>query len=153
MRAVITGTGMYVPPNVVDNDRLSRVMDTSDEWVRQRTGIVTRHFADENQATSDLAVHAARDALADSGTSADEIDYVVFATMSPDLYFPGSGPILQHIAESILAQSNDNNTDLIGPQILWPGTPRRIDSNQHALHLWRLLMQEPAFIEQFRCPQ
>ena len=59
MRAVIQGTGMYVPPAVVDNHRMSRIMDTSDEWIRQRTGIVTRHFADETQATSDLAVPAA----------------------------------------------------------------------------------------------
>ena len=60
MRAVIRGTGMYVPPNVVDNHRLSRVLDTSDEWIRQRTGIATRHFADPDQTTSDTAVPAAR---------------------------------------------------------------------------------------------
>jgi 3-oxoacyl-[acyl-carrier-protein] synthase-3 len=95
MRTVVKGTGMYVPPNVVDNDRLSRIMDTSDDWIRQRTGIVTRHFADENQATSDLAVRAAEAALSDAGMDKDEIDYVVFATMTPDYYFPGSGTIFQ----------------------------------------------------------
>ena len=60
MHTVLAGTGMYVPGNVVDNHRLSKVMDTSDDWVRQRTGIVTRHFADLDQGTSDMAVPAAR---------------------------------------------------------------------------------------------
>lgn len=96
MRAAIRGTGIYIPPTVVDNHRISRVMDTSDEWIRQRTGIVTRHFADLDQATSDLAVLAAGAALEDAGMSKEEIDYVVFATMTPDYYFPGSGPIFQH---------------------------------------------------------
>jgi 3-oxoacyl-[acyl-carrier-protein] synthase-3 len=96
MRTVVKGTGMYVPPDVVDNHRLSRIMDTSDEWIRQRTGIVTRHFATEDQATSDMAVPAAEMALNDAGMSKEEIDYVVFATMTPDHYFPGSGNIFQH---------------------------------------------------------
>ncbi len=93
MRAKVTGTGMFVPPNVVDNERLSRVMDTSDEWIRQRTGIVTRHFADVGVGTSDLAVPAAEQALAEAGLEKSDIDYVVFATMTPDFYFPGSGPV------------------------------------------------------------
>jgi len=95
MRAVITGTGMYVPPTVVDNNRLARIMDTSDEWIRVRSGIVTRHYADLDSATSDLAVPAARDAITAAGLRPDDIDYVVFATMTPDHYFPGSAPILQ----------------------------------------------------------
>ena len=94
MRTIVAGTGMYVPGNVVDNHRLSKVMDTSDEWVRQRTGIVARHFADLDQGTSDMAVPAARAALADAGVEPGDIDYVVFATMTPDHYFPGSGPIM-----------------------------------------------------------
>ena len=96
MRVVIRGTGMHVPANVVDNHRLSRVMDTSDEWIRQRTGIVTRHFADLDQATSDLAVPAAEAALRDAGLDKGDIDYVIFATMTPDFYFPGSGSVFQH---------------------------------------------------------
>jgi len=96
MRTIVKGTGMYVPDNVVDNHRLSKVMDTSDDWIRQRTGIVTRHFAGPGQATSDLAVPAARAALAEAGLAAEEVDYVVLATMTPDYYFPGSGAILQH---------------------------------------------------------
>ena len=92
MRAVVKGTGMYVPPNVVDNHRLSRIMDTSDEWIRQRTGIVTRHFADVDQATSDLAVPAAEMALADAGhRHGARSTTSSFATMTPDYYFPGSG--------------------------------------------------------------
>ncbi len=93
MRAVIQGTGMYVPPNVVDNHRLSRIMDTSDEWIQQRTGIVTRHLAAAGVGTSDLAVPAARQAIERAGLTAGDIDYVVFATMTPDYYFPGSGAI------------------------------------------------------------
>jgi 3-oxoacyl-[acyl-carrier-protein] synthase-3 len=96
MRAVIQGAGMHVPPHVVDNERLSRVMDTSDAWIRQRTGIVTRHYADLDQATSDVAVPAAERALDDAGLDKAAIDYVVFATMTPDFYFPGSGPVFQH---------------------------------------------------------
>ncbi len=95
MRAIIAGTGIHVPPTVVDNHRLSRIMDTSDEWIRQRTGIVTRHFAERDQAASDLAVPAARAALHDASLSPGDVDYVIFATMTPDHYFPGSGPIFQ----------------------------------------------------------
>jgi 3-oxoacyl-[acyl-carrier-protein] synthase-3 len=87
---------MYVPENVVDNHRLSRVMDTSDEWILQRTGIETRRFANPGQATSDMAVPAARDALEQAGMGLAEIDYVVFATMTPDYYFPGAGSVFQH---------------------------------------------------------
>ena len=96
MRSVFQGTGMYVPDNVVDNHQLSRLMDTSDEWIQQRTGIATRRFARPDQATSDLAVPAAEAALKDAGMSKDDIDYVVFATMTPDFYFPGSGPLFGH---------------------------------------------------------
>jgi len=95
MRTVIKGTGMYVPKNVVDNDRLSRVMDTSNEWILQRTGIATRRFADLDQATSDIAVPAAKAALDQAGLDRKEIDYVIFATMTPDYYFPGSGSVFQ----------------------------------------------------------
>jgi 3-oxoacyl-[acyl-carrier-protein] synthase-3 len=96
MRAVFTGTGMHVPANVVDNHRMSKMMNTSDEWIRQRTGIVARRFADIDQATSDLGVAAAERAIADAGIEKSEIDYVLVATMTPDYYFPGVAPILQH---------------------------------------------------------
>lgn len=95
MRAVIEGTGMHVPKAVVDNHRMSRIMDTSDEWIQQRTGIVTRCFAASDEASSDLAVPAAEEALRGAGIGKDAIDYVVFATMNPDFYFPGSGAVFQ----------------------------------------------------------
>ena len=95
MRTRILGTGMHVPPHVIDNDRLARMMDTSDEWIRHRTGIVTRRYADLDQGSSDLAVPAAREAMDAAGARPDDVDYVVFATMTPDHYFPGSGAIFQ----------------------------------------------------------
>jgi 3-oxoacyl-[acyl-carrier-protein] synthase-3 len=86
---------MYVPPCVVDNHRLARVMDTSDEWIRVRTGIEERRYADLETATSDLAVPAAEAAIRDAGLEAADIDYLIFATMTPDYFFPGSAPFLQ----------------------------------------------------------
>jgi 3-oxoacyl-[acyl-carrier-protein] synthase-3 len=95
MRAVIRGTGIYVPPNRVGNDRLAKVMETSDEWIRQRTGIECRRIAELDQATSDMAVPAADAAVQESGLRREEIDYIIFATMTPDYYFPGAGPVFQ----------------------------------------------------------
>ncbi len=95
MRAVISGTGMYVPPKVVTNSDISRIMDTSDEWIQVRTGIKTRHFVTEARPSSDMAVPAAQAAIADAGLQTSDIDYVIFATMTPDYYFPGSAPFLQ----------------------------------------------------------
>ncbi len=95
MRAVITGTGMHVPPKIVDNNDLSRIMDTTDEWIQVRTGIVERRFAARGEATSDIAVPAARQAVESAGRTLDDIDYLILATMTPDYYFPGSSPFLQ----------------------------------------------------------
>ena len=95
MRATIAGTGIYIPPTVVDNHGLARIMETSDEWIRVRSGIVERHYAGPDQASSDLAVEAARQALKNAGMDPEDIDYLVFATMTPDHYFPGSAPPLQ----------------------------------------------------------
>jgi len=95
MRSVITGTGMYIPEASVDNHALARIMDTSDEWIRVRTGIVKRQYAAPDQATSDLAVPACRQAIENAGLKTEDIDYLVFATMTPDYYFPGSAPFLQ----------------------------------------------------------
>jgi 3-oxoacyl-[acyl-carrier-protein] synthase-3 len=94
-RAVIVGSGSAIPPNRVTNVMLSRIMDTSDEWVRERSGVEARHYVDPGTATSDLGVAAAREALALSGVAPEEIDLVVFATMTPDHYFPGAGGLLQ----------------------------------------------------------
>ncbi len=90
----IIGTGHYVPGKPVTNHALARVMDTSDEWIQTRTGIQQRYFARDGQGASDLAVEAAKKALDDAGVAASEIDYIIFATMTPDHFFPGSGPLL-----------------------------------------------------------
>lgn len=90
----IVGTGRYLPGDPVPNDALARVMDTSDEWIVARTGIRQRHFAEDDQGPSDLAVEACRRALRDASIDATDVDYIVFATMTPDYMFPGSGPLL-----------------------------------------------------------
>lgn len=95
VRTIVTGTGRYVPPRVVTNADLQKLMDTTDEWIRQRSGIVERHHVDPGVATSDLAVEAARLALEDSGTGPEEVDFLVAATLSPDHYFPGIGVMVQ----------------------------------------------------------
>jgi 3-oxoacyl-[acyl-carrier-protein] synthase III len=94
-RAVIVGSGSAIPPNKVTNAMLARIMDTSDDWIRERSGIETRYYVDPGTATSDLGEAAARQALEIAGVSKDEVDLVVFATMTPDHYFPGSGGLLQ----------------------------------------------------------
>jgi 3-oxoacyl-[acyl-carrier-protein] synthase-3 len=92
----IIGTGHHVPGKPVTNDDLSRVMDTSDEWIFKRSGIKQRHYTPEGMGASDLALEASRRAIASAGIRADAIDYVVFATMTPDYVFPGSGALLAH---------------------------------------------------------
>ena len=89
----IIGSGHHVPGAPVTNDALARVMDTSDEWIQARTGIQQRYFARDGQGPSDLAVEAATKALDDAGVEASDIDYIIFATMTPDYMFPGSGPL------------------------------------------------------------
>jgi 3-oxoacyl-[acyl-carrier-protein] synthase-3 len=95
MRSVITGTGMYIPEASVDNHALAKIMDTSDEWIQVRTGIEKRQYAAPDQATSDLAVPACRQAIENAGLKPSDIDYLVVATMTPDYFFPGSAPFLQ----------------------------------------------------------
>jgi 3-oxoacyl-[acyl-carrier-protein] synthase-3 len=92
----IIGTGHYVPGPPVTNDDLSRVMDTNDDWVFKRSGIKRRHYAPEGSGCSDLAVEASRRAISAAKIDPAEIDYVVFATMTPDYVFPGSGALLAH---------------------------------------------------------
>jgi 3-oxoacyl-[acyl-carrier-protein] synthase-3 len=94
-RAVIVGSGSALPPNRVTNEMLARIMDTSDQWIRERSGVETRYYVSPGTATSDLGVEAARQALERAGLSSGDVDLVVFATMTPDHYFPGSGALLQ----------------------------------------------------------
>ncbi|MBC7660224.1 MAG: ketoacyl-ACP synthase III [Chitinophagaceae bacterium] len=94
MKAKITGTGMYVPPKVVSNFDLEKIMDTSDEWIRQRSGIETRHQV-EDQGTADLAYEAALKAFESAQCSAKDIDLIILATLSADHMFPGSSALLQ----------------------------------------------------------
>jgi 3-oxoacyl-[acyl-carrier-protein] synthase-3 len=95
-RAVIIGSGSEIAPTRVTTAQLARIIDTSDEWIRERSGVEERHFATPEIATSDLGVAAAEKALARAGVAKDEVDLVVFATMTPDYYFPGCGTLLQH---------------------------------------------------------
>ena len=95
MRSVITGSGIGIPKNVVPNALLARVMDTSDEWIRTRSGIEQRYYAEPGQSSSDLGMMAAAGALAAAGREKSDIDAVIFATMTPDYLFPGNGPVVQ----------------------------------------------------------
>lgn len=96
-RTIIAGVGHYVPENVVTNDELSKFMETSDEWIQERTGIKERRWvgADSNDTTSSMGTEAARMAIADAGLEPSDIDFIVFATLSPDYYFPGPGVQVQ----------------------------------------------------------
>src|SRR5216683_2851248 len=95
MRTQILGSGFVTGQNLVTNDQLARMMDTSDGWIRERSGVETRYYVEQGTTTSDLGAGAARKALEDAGVAKEEIDYIVFATMTPDHYFPGCGGILQ----------------------------------------------------------
>lgn len=90
----IVGSGRYLPGAPFSNEALARVMDTNDEWIRQRTGIERRHFAGDGQGVCDLAYPAARQALEAAGRQPSDVDYILFNTMTPDHLFPGSGPLL-----------------------------------------------------------
>lgn len=92
----ISGLGYYVPENVVTNDDLSKIMDTSDEWIQERTGIKERrHIIRGQDTTTSMGVKAAKIAIERSGVAPEDIDFIVFATISPDYYFPGPGVALQ----------------------------------------------------------
>lgn len=95
-QSVITGVGYYVPEHVVKNEDLIQYMDTSDEWIRERTGIEERRYAHRTQeTTTTMAVEASKKAIEHAGLTTADIDFIVFATLSPDYYFPGCGVLLQ----------------------------------------------------------
>ncbi len=91
----IAGTGSYLPPRVMMNDEFAARLDTSDAWIRSRTGIVQRHIAEESQTSSDLALEASRRALEAAGVAAAEVDLIVVATSTPDYIFPSTACLLQ----------------------------------------------------------
>lgn len=92
----ISGLGFYVPERVVTNDELSQIMDTNDAWIRERTGIQERHYATPGEdTTTSMGVNAARQAIERAGLEPTDVDFIVFATLSPDYYFPGPGVLVQ----------------------------------------------------------
>src|SRR5688500_3644079 len=106
IRTQILGLGSYVPDRVVKNDEIpylndrhqresTKLTETDDAWIQQRTGIEERRYVDDGTFTSDLALQASKRALADAGVAAEEIDCIIVATLSPDIHFPGAGVYLQ----------------------------------------------------------
>ena len=95
MRSIITGTGIGIAKNVVRNEALAKIMDTSDEWIRTRSGVEERRYVDAGQGSSALGMIAAESALRAAGKTKDDIDAIIFATMTPDHFFPGNGPVVQ----------------------------------------------------------
>lgn len=96
IRSVILGCGSYLPARILSNDELAKTVDTTDEWIVQRTGIHERHIAAEGELTSDLATHAAKAALAHAHVEADSIDLIILATATPDQTFPASAVTVQN---------------------------------------------------------
>ena len=95
IRAVVKGVGHYLPERVVPNTEFEKTLDTSDEWIRSRSGIERRHFAAKGEMTSHLAIHAARAALADAAINADQVDAIIVATSTPDQTFPSTATRVQ----------------------------------------------------------
>jgi 3-oxoacyl-[acyl-carrier-protein] synthase III len=95
-RSRIAGIGMYVPDQVISNDDLTKVMNTSDEWIQERTGVKERRYAKRfEETTTTMGVEAAKIAIGRAGLTPTDIDFIIFATLSPDYYFPGCGVLVQ----------------------------------------------------------
>ena len=96
-KSIIKGIGYYLPENIVKNKDLEKIMDTSDEWIQERTGIKERRWVLENsnESTSSMGTEAAKKAIDNADISPDQIDFIIFATLSPDYFFPGSGVLIQ----------------------------------------------------------
>jgi 3-oxoacyl-[acyl-carrier-protein] synthase-3 len=95
IRAKITGLGRYVPPRVVTNDEIAKLVDTNNEWIVERTGIHQRHWAEKGTATSDLAVKAVEDLLQKRGIDGSEIELIIVSTVTPDMFFPSTACLIQ----------------------------------------------------------
>lgn len=96
IRTAVTGVGAYLPPDIVTNEDIAKIVDTTDAWIFERTGIHERRRAAPDQACSDLAVEAARRALAAAGRTPEDVDLIIVATTTPDLTFPATAAIVQH---------------------------------------------------------
>eukprot|EP01137_Pigoraptor_chileana_P005221 Opistho-2@2815 len=95
-RSKIAGIGKYIPPTVVTNNDLLQYMETTDEWIQERTGIKERHYAHRTEeTTTTMGVEAATIAIERAGITPQDIDFIIFATLCPDYYFPGCGVLLQ----------------------------------------------------------
>ena len=140
--SMITGTGAAVPEKVLTNHDLAEMVDTSDEWIRTRTGIRERHIAEEGVGTSDLGAQAAQEALAEANLAAEELDMIIFGTITPDMYFPAAACFLQEkigannatafdigaaccgflygldLADSLIAAGRHSNILVVGGEIL-----------------------------------
>ncbi|HZC30548.1 MAG TPA: 3-oxoacyl-ACP synthase, partial [Gaiellaceae bacterium] len=110
----ITGLGAKVPDRVVTNDELATYVDTSDEWIRERTGIRERRIADKSEALSDLALPASRDALAQAGLEGKDIDLLIVATVTPDMSFPSTAAILADVLGATDAAAYDLSAGCTG---------------------------------------
>ena len=97
IRSVVKGSGSALPKRVVTNDELARTVDTSDEWIRERTGIAQRYIAGEDETTASLAIDAARAALADARIDAGQVDLIVLATATPNRTFPATATVTRQI--------------------------------------------------------
>ena len=132
--AGILGIGSYVPEKVITNKDLEQMVDTSNEWIIERTGIRERRIAGECEATSDLAANAARKALADAGISAEEIDLIIVATVTPDMFFPSVACLVQNNIQATNAAAFDVTAAcsgfiyglVTGSQFIKTGTCRKV---------------------------
>ena len=122
-RSVIRGSGHYLPERIVENSWFEERLETSDEWIRSRTGIERRHFAAEGQTTSDLGIRAARAALDDAGLTPDDIDGIVVATSTPDLTFPSVGTMVQAGLGVRRGFAYDVQAVCVGSSTSWVETP------------------------------
>lgn len=110
----IAGVGHYVPERIVPNSYFEQFLDTSDEWIQQRTGIVERRFAADDQATSDLCIEAAKHALEHAGVKAEDVDLIVVGTISPDQFLPACAPLVQSAIGATRAAAFDVNAACTG---------------------------------------
>ena len=139
-RSRISGIGFHVPPRVVRNADLEQLMDTSDAWIIERTGIRERRFADAGVGSSALGLEAAKRAIADAGRQAQDVDFIIFATTTPDFMFPGlpDGSTYYGSDMSTVVSGNTCSCDLARPR---NGGPQALTAMLSSLALAGLLIR------------